>query len=517
MISITMLFFKYYKQIILLISIIPIIFLIYGMYKFSLKKIIISIAIIIVLLCAFFYLTKREPSSKYAAKTVIHLDEKLKQYDNLLTNYDGLNTKLYDEAKKLEAEIKEDKEALNLTKEEKEKIEKKLEDNKNKIKEIRDKYDNVEQNICILNGQLIDLKKRQEDKEKEIKQKEEQLAKEEDEEVRKQLKKEIEDLQTKHMEIIKQIVEVERKIADLEADKDMYTEMLNRAKENKKELEQDYKDLSINEKKLFDQIKDTDKRLKQIEAQIEENKTEMKKIDDKLAEIEIERQMAEACKRAWDTHEQKNKFSFGLLCSTIMDGANLYVDTITGRALLKTAGNTTKQFSNFLSTTTLTLHETHNIINKIKQNYYNEDGTPQMMSKETYDSVCARTERDLEKYEGKYKECKAKGDKLLEDQNPDNLQQLMDNSQIQRENIKERRSLKLNAYANTIRTLIKELNKTTNLKIQEQLKKQLEEQQTQYNELIEANKNQLKQKSPNFNARNNHFNNMRYVRHGIKI
>ncbi|WP_284928647.1 hypothetical protein [Candidatus Phytoplasma sp. AldY-WA1] len=161
MISITMLFFKHYKTIFLLISIIPIIFLIYGMCKFSLKKIIISIAIIIALLIAFVYLTKREPSSKYAAKTVVHLDEKLKQYDNLLKNYDGLNSDLYTAANKVKEEIKELQDSLDLTKEEKERVEKHLEENENKIKEIKEKCKYIEQNICILNNQLIDLEKKE--------------------------------------------------------------------------------------------------------------------------------------------------------------------------------------------------------------------------------------------------------------------------------------------------------------------------------------------------------------------
>ncbi|WP_284928342.1 hypothetical protein [Candidatus Phytoplasma sp. AldY-WA1] len=102
MISITILFFQHYKIIISLVSIIPIIFLIYGIYQSSRKKIIISVTMLILLLGLFFYIAKKESSSsKYTTKTFIHLDEKLKQYDNLLTNYDGLNAKLYDEAKKL--------------------------------------------------------------------------------------------------------------------------------------------------------------------------------------------------------------------------------------------------------------------------------------------------------------------------------------------------------------------------------------------------------------------------------
>jgi septal ring factor EnvC (AmiA/AmiB activator) len=378
MISITMLFLKHYKQIILLISIIPIIFLIYGMYKFSLKKIIISIAIIIVLLCAFFYLTKREPSSKYAAKTVVHLEEKLKQYDNLLTNYDGLNTKLYDEAKKVEAEIKELTESLNLTKEEKEKVEKKLEENENKIKEIRDKYDNVEKNICILNGQLIDLEKQKEQKEKEIKQKEEQLAKEQDEAVRKQLRDEIKQLQKEQNEILQQIVDVEIQIADLEADKKMYTNILKNAETLRKSLQTDFNNFTADEQAILLEINNRKDRLAQIEAQIAENKAEMEKIEENKKEIAMKRSFAEACRAACITWEKEHEFSFGNFTNALFKGFDMYTDYATGRCLVKAAGNATKVVGGQITKAALWMNEGNKIFNALQRQFCKEDGSPQM-------------------------------------------------------------------------------------------------------------------------------------------
>ncbi len=516
MISITMLFFKYYKQIILLISIIPILFLIYGMYKFSLKKIIISIAIIIVLLISFFYLTKREPSSKYAAKTVVHLDEKLKQCDNLLKNYDGLNTKLYDEVKKLEAEIKEDTESLNLTKEEKEKVKKQLEDNEDKIKDIKEKCKYIEKNICILNGQLIDLEKQKEQKEKEIKQKEDQLAKEQDEVVRKQLLEEITKLEEERGKIIQKIVDLKKEIDILESKKKMYNGMLLDAERLKNQLEKRYIKLTDDEKGLLSQITTRKDRLKQIQDQIETNNKNKIELQKKIDTIRLERAMAEACRLACDNWDAEHDFSWGNFSASIFEGFDKVAEFTTDKQMLKATSNTTKKFTGFAIKTIFTVRETQKIINSLKQTYFDDNGNPKKMSKETYDSIVSRTDGEWKDLKDKFDKCEAKTNQLLENQKPENLNKAEDDEAKQIINIQEENRLVLVEYQKTVNVLEEELAKTGDSDYKKEERKEKEEQNNQLKELIEANKNQLKQKSPSFNARDNHVKNMRYTRWKIK-
>jgi FKBP-type peptidyl-prolyl cis-trans isomerase len=135
---------------------------------------------------------------------------------------------------------------------------------------------------------------------------------------------------------------------------------------------------------------------------------------------------------------------------------------------------------------------------------------------EVHKCIVEKTDKDFEDCADRYKECKAKGDQLLKDSNPANLQETINNDKKRIFNIREENRLRIVSYEKIITEIQKELNKTTNLKVQEQLKKQLEETQAQKNELIEANKNQLKQKSPNFNARDNHARDMKFTRYGFK-
>jgi chromosome segregation ATPase len=486
------------------------------MYKFSLKKIVISIAIIIVLLCAFFYLTKREPSSKYAAKTVVHLDEKLKQYDNLLKNYDGLNSDLYTAVEKKKAEIKELQVSLDLTKEEKEKVEKHLEENDKKIEDIKNKCKNVEKNICLLNGELIDLEKQKIIKEAEIKIKEEQLAKELDEAVRKQLRDEIKQLQDEQNKIIQKIVDVKREIDKCVAKKKKYTNILTRAEEYKKILEDRYTNLTKGEQALFKQITTRENRIKQIQAQINENKQNKIELQKKIDTIRLERETAEACRLACDDWDKAHEASFGNIRDAIFDGFDKVADFATDRGLLKAVSHTSKIISNITTTTVLAFHEVEKVLDTLKLNYYDNNGKPKKMSKETYDSIVARTEGELKELKDKFDKCEVQTNKLLEDQKETNITKAEDDAKKQIKNIETRDKSEIDAYEESIFILEDEIANIGELDGKFKQKENLEETNEQYNERINANKNQLKQKSPSFNARDNHARDMRYTRYGFK-
>ncbi|WP_284928540.1 hypothetical protein [Candidatus Phytoplasma sp. AldY-WA1] len=517
MISLTTLFFQHYKIIFSFVAIIPIIFLIYGIYKFSLKKIIISVTILITLLGIFIYITKKVPLSKYTPKTFICIDEKLKQYDNLLSNYDGLNTKLYDEAKKIATEIKELSETLELTQEEKEKVEKHLEENENKIKEIKEKCKFIEQNICILNGQLIDLEKQKLENEAKTKQIQEQLAKELDEEVRKKLNEEIAKLQKEHRDIIEKIVGVKREIGKLKNKQEMYNDMLKRAETLKNSLQRDFDNFTTDEQAILLKINNRKDRLDKIEAQIKENKAEMQKIEEEKKEIAMKRSFAEACRAACITYEKEHEFNFGNFTNALFKGFDMYTDYATGRCLVKTAGICTKAVGGQITKTALYFNEGNKIFNTLQRQFCKEDGSPKMIDESTYKSIVEKTDKDFEDCADRYKECKTKGDQLLKDSNPANLEQAANNEKKQIKGIRNENRLELQEFKKIIEDLENKLQDINNLEVQRDLEQELEETRARYNELIEANKNQLKQKSPSFNARDNHARNMRYTRYGINI
>jgi len=131
------------------------------------------------------------------------------------------------------------------------KHQKKIEDEQKTIDDYNNKLNEIENKKNELEPQQSKLKKNREDKTKEIDQ------------IKLQLKNQgkpfynnpkVIKLQDERMEIIKQIVDVERQIADLDADKKMYTNMLKRAESMLTSLQSRFETLPSNEKIVIDEL-----------------------------------------------------------------------------------------------------------------------------------------------------------------------------------------------------------------------------------------------------------------------
>ncbi|MDV3182401.1 MAG: DNA double-strand break repair protein Rad50, partial [Candidatus Phytoplasma australasiaticum] len=311
----------------------------------------------------------------------------------------------------------------------KEKIKEALEKNEAKIKEIKENLDQNDKNITILKGKIVQLEKDKETKEKEIKDKERQkeLASPDD---KIRLQAEINKLQAEISEIVGEIDKINVKIKNLEAARRQYQNMLTRAEDYKKILEENLKDLSVGEKALLKQIQSVEERRAEIQKEIEEVNEKIKLIGIEKEQLRILRVGAEAAKTALDDWDKKHQFSFGNLRDALFQGAELFMDAYGGRGMLKAVGGgVTKKVAGTVAKVSLAVHETHRIIHLAQELFCHPDGTLKMMSQETYDSICTRIDRDLAKLEADYKDYeKKKADHKLR-LNQDNLKNEYINSQ----------------------------------------------------------------------------------------
>ncbi|CCP88127.1 conserved hypothetical protein, partial CDS, partial [Candidatus Phytoplasma solani] len=129
----------------------------------------------------------------------------------------------------------------------------------------------------------------------------------------------------------------------------------------------------------------------EIQKNIDEIDVKMITIGAERKQLEILRQAADASKTALDDWDKKHEFSFGNLRDALFQGAELYMDAFGGRGFLKAiGGGVTKEVAGTIAKAGLAIHEIHRVVNLGKELFFNEDNTPKMMSKETYDSICAR-------------------------------------------------------------------------------------------------------------------------------
>ncbi|AGL90623.1 DNA double-strand break repair Rad50 ATPase [Candidatus Phytoplasma australiense] len=460
--------------------------------------------LIILGLFSFLYLSffhksdKSEPSSKYTGQLIGKIDEEIKKYDEMINNYHGLKKDWEKELEKCERELKELHDEKELTQEAKDKIKDVLEKNKTKIKEIKENLDKDTANITILKGKLIQLEQQKEAKEKEMKQKqeEEKLASPDD---KTRLKAEIEKLQDEKQKIIEEISEVKLQIGKLENKQEKYQNMLSRAEKFKKRLEEQYKDLTEGEKNLYNKIKSVEDRRAEIQKNIEEVEAEKIKIEVHINQLEVIRQAAENSKSSLDDWDKKHELSFGNFRDALFQGAELYLDHYGGRGLLKALDSGVfKKTASTIAKASLVIHEVHRGIKLFKELFQNEDGTPKMMTKETYDSICARLDRDSAEAKGNLKDLQEKLDNFKNRQNQDNLAQELEQSREKVRGIERKEESVINEYETIIDELKdkqKEVSDTVPL-----LNKQdkLEDKLENTNEAINTNKEQLKEINPSY-------------------
>ncbi|GLH61241.1 hypothetical protein HP2P_4230 [Hydrangea phyllody phytoplasma] len=139
-----------------------------------------------------------------------------------------------------------------------------------------------------------------------------------------------------------------------------------------------------------------------------------------------------------------------------------------------------------------------------KDLFHNEDGTPKMMSKETYDSICSHIDREKTKLAEDYNAHVKKREEYKASQQPENLQKetikLQEgNRQIQEgeKNAKKTALADINEFSKITKELTRAHNATKpgNLVYKQT---DLEQQLEQKNEEIENAKEELKQKNPSY-------------------
>ncbi|WP_284928541.1 coiled-coil domain-containing protein [Candidatus Phytoplasma sp. AldY-WA1] len=499
MISITKLLFSYYKIIISFIAIIPIIFLIHGIYQSSRKKIIISVVALIILFGLFSYIRKKDPSSKYADITVNRFDDIIYKLENVYDNFEGTKSQLKNKLEKINIELTELQDKITLTEEQETKIKELLDKNENTFQEIDDKIKDNNKNICFWHGQLINLE------EQKIQNKN---LKTQDEQIRELLQKEIDRLTDELHDIVEPINLIKPKIKELESQCEKFNEMLVSAEKIKQDLEHKYKNLTSKEQTVFNQIKTEEQHLKEYKNLIVKSEVKRLELINKTNHLKLELELAKQCKLAWDDYNKKHKFSFENPQDALFERFEIYQNTFTAK-MFKNITNDLKKHGDKIAITT---HEFQRGYNIIKKDYFNDDNTPKMINADTYKDVCNRCNCVIEKHENEFNEnnkliekiCHFTGGKgiwLIEDfqdkQKDINLQKKEikeDNTNIE---IKEKQNVKLNDYTNIVKNL--KLNLIENEELENMIILQ-EILNTRYeNKLdeIEARKEVLKSKQYN--------------------
>ncbi|WP_349402048.1 DNA double-strand break repair protein Rad50 [Candidatus Phytoplasma solani] len=453
----------------------------------------------------FFYKPK-EPSSKYVGQLIGEIDKAIDKYDQTINDYKALKSDWEGELKKCEKELKTLYEQKEINQEQKEKIKKLLEQTESKIPDIKAQKQETENNINTLKEQLKEQEQEKTKKDKEIakKQEEEKLASPDD---KIRLKAEISKLQDERLEIVKQIRQVEIKIGKLEIKQKSYESTLSNAIKLRDHLQRDYDNLSSFDKKLFAEITSAEERKAEIQKNIDEIDAKMITIGAERKQLGILRQAAEASKTALDDWDKKHEFSFGNLRDALFQGAELYLDACGGRAALKAiGGGITKKLAGTITKAGLIIHETHRVIKLAKDLFVNEDGTPKMMSKETYDSICARIERDKDKLDADYKDYEKKKEEYKNNQKSINLNNEIEAEKEQLSEFKNndqrrknRERTVIEEYQNIADELETKIKLISNPKELFTEQSDLEEKLEHLNVEIENTKEELKNKSPNYN------------------
>ncbi|WP_432729476.1 DNA double-strand break repair protein Rad50 ['Prunus avium' virescence phytoplasma] len=458
--------------------------------------------LIILFLFSFIYLSffKTLPSSKYVGQLIGEIDKAIDKYDETINNYKGLKSEWEGELKKCEDELKELYKAKEITQEQKEKIKEILGKNEGKIKELKEQLKDNTGNIAILKGKLLQLEQDKEAKEKEIKQKqeEEKLASPDDK-IRLQAK--ISKLQDERNEIMEQIAQVSTQIGKLEAAQKKYENMLSNAIKLKESIQRDFNELTSGEQQLFTKIKNEEDRRAEIQKNIDEIDVKTATIEIERKQLEILRQGADASKIALDDWDKKHEFSFGNLRDALFQGAELYMDAFGGRGFLKAvAGGVTKKVAGTIAKAGLVVHETHRVINLAKDIFVNKDGTPKMMSKETYDSICSRIDRETDKLDADYKDYKKKKEEYETRQETVNLKKEIQTEKNQLTEFKQQDESVIKEYETITEDLTNKLKEVSGENVQKLRLKEndLRELCKTKNEEIVNTKEELKQKNPSY-------------------
>ncbi|WP_017191742.1 hypothetical protein [Poinsettia branch-inducing phytoplasma] len=335
-------------------------------------------------------------------------------------------------------------------------------------------------------------------KEKDIKTKqEEEKLSSSDDKIR--LKAEISKLQTERSELVGQIGKIKVQIGKLESDQTMYEGMLSRAENYKKDLEKDYAKLSQDEKSIFNKIKTEQSIKDKIKEEIDEIKEKQASIQTKIKGLETMREAADAARQNLTAWDKKHEFSFGNLRDAIFQGAELYMDAFGGRGMLRAVGGgITKKAAGTIAKGGLIVHEAHRAVHLAQQLMQNEDGTPKMMSKETYDTITKRIEKEIEEAKHDYKDSEGKLLQYKAQKDQNEITKQIEESNDLKESIKSKRLFRIDEFQKIVDELDKKRKEVLDVDKLYQDKNDLTEELDRKNVEIDARKEELKQKSPNY-------------------
>ncbi|QKX95084.1 DNA double-strand break repair protein Rad50 [Candidatus Phytoplasma asteris] len=467
-------------------------------WKGYLTSFLIIIGVLGFIYLCFFYKPK-EPSSKYVGQLINEIDKAIDKYDEIINNYQGLKDNWEQELTKMEAELKELHKAQELTQEQKAKIKEALDKNEDKIKEIKKQLKNTSGNITILKGQLQQKEAELNNKDKEIKDKQEELKITTNTDDKKRLQDEIQNLQGQTTEIVEQIMKIKREIANLEATREKYEANLSNAIKLRDSLQRDYDKLTSGEQKLFNQIKSIEQRRTEIQNNINEIKEKQAAIEVRKKGLETIRAGADAARQnltAWDkTHE----FSFGNLRDAIFQGAELFLDAYGGRGMLRAVGGgITKKDAGIIAKGGLIVHEVHRAVHFAQQLMQNEDGTPKMMDQQTFETITKRIEKELDEAKADFKDSEKKLEEYKICMEDNNLKNKMQVDKKQLTEFKKQDESVIKEYNDIIENLIYNKNLFSDVTNKHKTKNELEEKLEVKNVEIDARKEELKNKSPNY-------------------
>ncbi|MFB5029562.1 MAG: Chromosome partition protein Smc [Candidatus Phytoplasma pruni] len=467
-------------------------------WKGYLTSFLIIIGILGFIYLCFFHKPK-EPSSKYTGQLVNEIDKAIDKYDEVINNYQGLKDNWEQELTKVEAELKELYEAQKLTQEQKAKIKELITQTETKINEIKKQKQETENNINILKEQLKQKQAELDNKEKETKTKQEELKTTTNIEDKKRLQEEIYKLQDEKLELVGQIEDIELQIDKLKSKQTMFEGMLSDAMVMKNTLQRSYDKLKTSEKDLFDEIELAEQRRTEIQNNINEINEKQAAIEVRKKGLETIRAGADAARQNLTAWDKKHEFSFGNLRDAIFQGAELYMDAFGGRGMLRAVGGgITKKTAGTIAKGGLIVHEVHRTIHLAQQLMQNEDGTPKMMDQQTYETITKRIEKDLDEAKADYKDSEKKLEEYKQRTSLKNLEKEAKSHANQRREFQTQDRLYLAEYKKIVDELDekrKEVSLTQKLATN---RNELEEKLETKNEEIDARKEELKQKSPNY-------------------
>ncbi|WEK82328.1 MAG: hypothetical protein PR2021_2560 [Candidatus Phytoplasma pruni] len=199
---------------------------------------------------------------------------------------------------------------------------------------------------------------------------------------------------------------------------------------------------------------------------------------------------------AWD---KKHEFSFGNVRDAIFQGAELYMDAFGGRGILRAVGGgLTKKAAGTIAKGGLIVHEVHRAVHLAQQLMQKEDGTPKMMDQQTYETITKRIEKDLDEAKADYKDAEKKLVEYKKQKNQNKITNQIAESYDLKESIKIKRFSRINEFEKIVNELDEKRNEVSNANKLAKKHNKLEEQLENKNVEIDARKEELKQKSPNY-------------------